>query len=66
MTPTNHKKRSCSICKKPVEKMDNVFFPFCSEQCKLIDLGNWLGDKYSIEGSDSMETGDDPNDGSIH
>jgi endogenous inhibitor of DNA gyrase (YacG/DUF329 family) len=22
--------------------------PFCSERCKLIDLGNWLGEKYRI------------------
>jgi len=52
MTADSPKKLSCSICKKAVEKNDNEFFPFCSERCKLIDLGNWLGDKYYIEGNE--------------
>ncbi len=26
----------------------NPFRPFCSERCKLIDLGNWLGGRYRI------------------
>ena len=26
----------------------NRFHPFCSERCKLIDLGRWLGGKYQI------------------
>ena len=25
-----------------------VPFPFCSERCKLIDLGRWLDGKYQI------------------
>ena len=42
----------CPICKKPVpepapdQRRGN--FPFCSEQCKLIDLGRWLDGKYQI------------------
>jgi endogenous inhibitor of DNA gyrase (YacG/DUF329 family) len=23
-------------------------FPFCSERCRLIDLGRWLGEDYRI------------------
>ena len=23
-------------------------FPFCSERCRLIDLGNWASEKYVI------------------
>jgi endogenous inhibitor of DNA gyrase (YacG/DUF329 family) len=30
--------------------------PFCSERCKLIDLGNWLGEKYRI--SRPLQAGD--------
>jgi len=26
--------------------------PFCSERCKLVDLGNWLDDRYVIAGRD--------------
>jgi endogenous inhibitor of DNA gyrase (YacG/DUF329 family) len=47
-------KHRCPICKKllkvPPEKQSEEvrFFPFCSERCKLIDLGAWLDDKYKI------------------
>jgi uncharacterized protein len=30
----------------------NPFLPFCSERCKLIDLGRWLGEKYSVPVAD--------------
>jgi len=43
----------CPICKKPVSETlpsgeRNRYFPFCSDRCKLIDLGRWLGGKYQI------------------
>ncbi|MGA2442187.1 MAG: DNA gyrase inhibitor YacG [Tepidisphaeraceae bacterium] len=43
----------CPICKKAVAELDdpaspNRFFPFCSERCKLIDLGRWLDGRYRI------------------
>lgn len=37
----------CPICKKPVAMTDPCV-PFCSERCKLIDLGNWASEKYVI------------------
>ena len=37
----------CPICKKDVVA-ENQFFPFCSERCKIIDLGNWASEKYVI------------------
>ncbi len=37
----------CPICKKEVTLKD-PFMPFCSERCKLIDLGNWSDEKYVI------------------
>lgn len=37
----------CPICKKEVQ-LDGEFMPFCSERCKLIDLGNWASEKYVI------------------
>ena len=39
----------CPICKKDVAP-DNPEAPFCSERCRLIDLGNWASDKYVIPG----------------
>ena len=26
----------------------NPFFPFCSQRCRLIDLGKWLGEEYRV------------------
>lgn len=38
---------TCPICKKEVPPASE-FLPFCSERCKLIDLGNWASEKYVI------------------
>jgi uncharacterized protein len=37
----------CPICRKEVTR-ENPEFPFCSERCRLIDLGNWASGKYVI------------------
>jgi endogenous inhibitor of DNA gyrase (YacG/DUF329 family) len=37
----------CPICKKDVA-FDDPEMPFCSERCRLIDLGNWATEKYVI------------------
>lgn len=37
----------CPICKKPV-KAKEPDFPFCSERCRLIDLGKWASGAYVI------------------
>lgn len=42
----------CPICKKEVRWKDSLYRPFCSERCKLIDLGSWATEKYRIEGED--------------
>lgn len=39
----------CPHCGKPaIATADNAFRPFCSERCKLIDLGAWLGEGHRI------------------
>jgi len=40
-------KLPCPICKKDVESGAEDF-PFCSERCRLIDLGNWASERYVI------------------
>lgn len=41
--------RSCPICGKPVpERRANAAFPFCSDRCRLLDLGKWLGEEYRV------------------
>jgi len=37
----------CPICKKEVA-LDNPNMPFCSDRCRIIDLGNWASEKYVI------------------
>ncbi len=39
----------CPICEKPVVWKDNPHRPFCCERCRLIDLGNWADNSYSLE-----------------
>ena len=42
----------CPTCKKevalPADGAPMGPFPFCSDRCKLIDLGRWLDGKYQI------------------
>ncbi len=48
----------CPTCDKPVKwVLENMFRPFCSERCKLIDLGDWAAEEHKIEGEkvDPME-----------
>jgi uncharacterized protein len=39
----------CPVCGKDAPaRAVNRAFPFCSERCKLVDLGKWLGEEYRI------------------
>lgn len=38
----------CPRCAQPSQWQDNPFRPFCSERCKMIDLGAWASDEYRI------------------
>lgn len=56
------KKIDCPICgKKGTWTNDNRFRPFCSERCKLIDLGEWADEKRRVPGepADPNATSDD-------
>jgi endogenous inhibitor of DNA gyrase (YacG/DUF329 family) len=50
----------CPTCGKPVEWKDNLFRPFCSERCQLVDLGKWVEGEYRVPGEqlppDSVQT----------
>jgi len=63
----------CPHCRAGFEGK-TTFFPFCSERCKLLDLGAWASERYSIpatqdtltestddslgEGAEAQATGD--------
>lgn len=38
----------CPICRMPTDSESSSDFPFCSERCRLTDLGNWASEKYKI------------------
>ena len=42
----------CPICKKKVIWEESPYSPFCSERCKLIDLGAWASEEYRIKGKE--------------
>jgi endogenous inhibitor of DNA gyrase (YacG/DUF329 family) len=47
----------CPGCAKPVPwSTENPFRPFCSERCKLIDLGQWATEQYRV--ADTSEPSD--------
>jgi endogenous inhibitor of DNA gyrase (YacG/DUF329 family) len=49
------KSKMCPHCGKKAEWKNNPYRPFCSERCKLIDLGEWATDKYRIAGEKMSE-----------
>jgi endogenous inhibitor of DNA gyrase (YacG/DUF329 family) len=52
----------CPTCKQPVTwTYEQLFKPFCSERCKLIDLGEWFMENKAIPGEPLLE--DEPGDG---
>lgn len=53
--------RACAICGKPVpDRRENPAFPFCSDRCRLVDLGRWLGEEYRIPGGRAGDGAGDP------
>jgi endogenous inhibitor of DNA gyrase (YacG/DUF329 family) len=48
------KRHTCPICHRTFrvpsgkDQPPSPNFPFCSERCRLIDLGSWLDGRYKI------------------
>lgn len=56
----------CPICKKPI-KSSSADVPFCSERCRLLDLGKWASGEYVVsspvtDAEDGIRTGDPEDD----
>ncbi len=49
----------CPECGGITRWKDNPFRPFCSERCKLIDLGAWAEEKYSVPSVETPTPGED-------
>lgn len=60
-------KHRCPICRKPTDSTTDADFPFCSERCRLQDLGNWASERYVVseplfDEDDSEQTGPSEDD----
>jgi endogenous inhibitor of DNA gyrase (YacG/DUF329 family) len=51
----------CPTCRREIDWADSPFRPFCSERCRLIDLGAWLSEQRAIPG-DTAPTPSEPED----
>lgn len=58
----------CPHCGREVAALPaNPWRPFCSERCRLLDLGAWLSERHAIpgeevplEGADAVPPGEEP------
>lgn len=56
----------CPICQQATSfSVDNRYRPFCSARCQMIDLGNWLGERYVVPGSTVEREEDEPKAGPL-
>ncbi|MGB0733306.1 MAG: DNA gyrase inhibitor YacG [Pontibacterium sp.] len=60
------RKVNCPHCQTPVEwTAKSPYKPFCSERCRLIDLGAWANEDYQIEVNgeeNDFSTGENPDE----
>ncbi|RLA85879.1 MAG: DNA gyrase inhibitor YacG [Deltaproteobacteria bacterium] len=53
----------CPQCGKEVVWEENPYRPFCSERCKLIDLGRWIGEEYRLPAENDLPPEETEGDG---
>lgn len=53
------KRVKCPECGKETDFEGNEFRPFCSERCKLLDLGAWADEKYSLPAQSEQPSEED-------
>ena len=50
----------CPICDKTFDSNQSDALPFCSQRCRLMDLGRWLDERYGLE-YEQPEKAENPN-----
>ena len=48
-------RRQCPHCDHEVAWPDTKTYPFCSERCRLIDLGVWASGDYRVPGEPASD-----------
>ncbi|MBL4638738.1 MAG: DNA gyrase inhibitor YacG [Gammaproteobacteria bacterium] len=57
---------TCPQCGNSVPWQDDQLWkPFCSERCKLIDLGDWASENHRIKGEE-LPPSDSPDSPDFH
>ena len=60
-SPSKPRVVKCPICRTDVEWVpENKWRPFCSDRCRLIDLGAWATDQYRVAGETPLDNDADP------
>lgn len=58
-------RQRCRICGREFEYRSiaaHRFYPFCSERCRLLDLGAWFQEKYRLRAEGGGEAGKEGKD----
>lgn len=56
---------TCPTCHKPVPWIESELYrPFCSKKCQLIDFGDWASERHSIPAEEPPGIDESPEDGS--
>ena len=53
-----NEERRCVQCRQ--RPVDPEWRPFCSERCRLLDLGNWIGERYRVPSESTAAEDHDP------
>ena len=53
----------CPTCEREFQPADSPALPFCSDRCRLIDLGRWMDEGYALPEVTEVEDDEDPGDG---
>ncbi len=60
----------CPVCKTEFDPAASPAKPFCSERCREIDLGRWLGEGYALPHVPDPEADEkpeeEPTNGRVH
>jgi len=59
------RKIKCPTCRKETLWENNPYRPFCSDRCRVIDLGAWAQERYRIPGEEPEIRSDDGEDEEI-
>jgi endogenous inhibitor of DNA gyrase (YacG/DUF329 family) len=49
----------CPNCRKETEYNGNIYRPFCSERCKLLDFGDWADGNYALPAENATLSDED-------